>query len=55
MSVSDKLNRIERAIALLKEARDQLSIAGAPRSAARVRACLKSAEGARRHAMRMSR
>jgi len=41
---------IETAITKLKEARDLLKAADAPKTLARVRRALRSAEGARRHA-----
>lgn len=45
-----KLIAIERAIASLKDARDTLSAVGvAPRVLLRIRAAIKSAEGARLH------
>lgn len=40
---------MNRALAALRAARRDLVSAGAPRAAARVRAALKSAEGAKRH------
>ena len=42
--------QIDRAIAHLRLARDELAKANAPRTLARVRAALTSADGARRHA-----
>lgn len=41
---------VEMAVAALRDARDILKNAGAPRAAAAVRKALKSAEGAYRHA-----
>lgn len=43
------IEHVNKAVAHLRAARDFLALAGASRSAARVRASLKSAEGARRH------
>ena len=43
------LNRIEKGISLLKQARDTLRAAGAKQTTKKVRSALKSAGGARRH------
>lgn len=43
-------DEVMRAIAHLRDARDCLKLAGAPRTLARVRAALRSADGALRHA-----
>jgi hypothetical protein len=44
------LDNVRRAISALREARELLERAGATRAVERVRAALKSADGARRHA-----
>jgi hypothetical protein len=46
-----KIDRCERAIELLKAARDNLKMAGAERAATAARKALDSAEGALRHAV----
>lgn len=46
--------RVARAVALLREARDLLAAADCPQSLARVRAAIRSADGARRHVDRRS-
>lgn len=45
---------LDAAVNMLRAARDELARADCPRSLARVRAALKSAEGARRHMQRRS-
>ena len=45
--------RVREAIVLLRRARTLLSVAGARKSAERVRRALKSAEGAERHVQRL--
>ena len=47
------LERVRRAVALLREARGLLVEAGAGLAAAKVRRALKSAEGAERHVERI--
>lgn len=42
---------VQCAILRLREARDHLALAGAPKALAKVRRALKSAEGAERHAI----
>jgi hypothetical protein len=44
----------QRALMWLRQARDALTSIGAVKAADRVRAAIRSAEGARRHAIRMS-
>ena len=44
---------VQRAVLLLRDARDHLHRAGAKKAATRVRAALRSAEGAQRHAERL--
>jgi hypothetical protein len=51
---SERIWRIRSAIAALREARDYLVGAGAPRAAARARRALSSAEGALRHAQALT-
>lgn len=48
----DQLAEISDAISLLRVAREKLKMADAPRSVEKVRAALKSAEGAFRHGER---
>lgn len=48
----EHLDRVESAVAGLRRARDLLVLAGCPAAARAVRKALKSAEGARRHALR---
>ena len=43
------IEHVNKAVEHLRAARDFLALAGASRSVARVRASLRSAEGARRH------
>lgn len=45
----DDVASVDSAVAHLKAARDLLSAVGADKAAARVRAALSSADGARRH------
>lgn len=53
MNAKDRLNHAKVAVELLKEARDTLSAAHCDHAANYVRAALKSAEGAVRHATRL--
>ena len=50
LEASGQRHNVERAILLLRQARDALVRAKAPRAADKVRRALKSAEGAHRHA-----
>jgi hypothetical protein len=51
-SIQDREERVLRAIQHLREARDILDAVGSPRALDRVRAALRSATGAARHASR---
>ena len=51
-NITYRREMIRQAIFDLKDAREHLRLAGAPRSLAKVRSALKSAEGAYRHADR---